>query len=74
MTDDFEQTIEGLRPEKVTVTVHSPAGVLLAVMFEGSETVSLAVDDERLVTVNRALGLAGACVDIVALNMKGGAA
>ncbi len=60
--------------ERVSVTIHSAEGVLLAVMFEGLETVSLALDDERLPMINRALGLAGACVDIVAMNMKGGAA
>lgn len=52
-------------PERVTVTIHSASGVLMAVMFEGTETVSLALDDERLPMVNRALGLAGACVDFV---------
>ncbi len=52
--------------ERVSVTIHAPGGVLLAVMFEGDETVSLAVDDEHLAAANRALGLAGACVDFVA--------
>lgn len=58
--------------ERVSVTIHSAEGVLMAVMFEGAETVSLALDDERLATVNRALGQAGACVDFVA--REGGAA
>jgi hypothetical protein len=57
--------------ERVSVTIHSASGVLLAVMFEGTETVSLALDDERLVEINRALGLAGACVDFA--TMEGGA-
>lgn len=70
MKDDFETEIR--RPERVSVTIHSASGVLLAVMFEGLETVSLALDDERLVEINRALGLAGACVDVEA--MKGGVA
>jgi hypothetical protein len=59
------------RPEKVTVTIHSASGVLMAVMFEGQETVSLALDDEKLVEINRALALAGACVDFTV--MEGGA-
>lgn len=71
MKDDLEME----RPragERISVTIHSASGVLLAVMFEGQETVSLALDDEKLGEINRALGLAGACVDFEA--MKGGAA
>ena len=59
------------RPEKVTVTIHSASGVLLAVMFEGDETVSLALDDEQLHLINRSLALAGACIDFAA--REGGA-
>lgn len=63
--DDWEAAALPVK-ERVSVTIHAAGGVLLAVMFEGDETVSLAVDDEHLTVANRALGLAGACVDFVA--------
>jgi len=68
--DDFE-TVRPQTGERISVTIHSASGVLMAVMFEGAETVSLALDDEKLVEINRALALAGACVDFAV--MKGGA-
>jgi hypothetical protein len=68
--DDFE-TVRPQTGERFSVTMHSASGVLMAVMFEGTETVSLALDDEKLVEINRALALAGACVDFAV--MEGGA-
>lgn len=67
-----EGEVETLRPERVTVVVQSDSGVLFSAVFMGTVTLALALDGEALPLINRALGMAGACVDFEA--REGGAA